>query len=206
MLIPIRLRASVFALVYLTCTPALATPLPPDTINILPSEFILAPIYTPPSTSSSPSPSGLVTDSHIIRDSYLIILHDHLESHHIEQHHQLVEKIHKADKRLRVLKDTAGEELEGLVHRFSVGKKSEGKKLKGYSGKFSESTLDAIRALPEVKYVERDSIVWASEVEKGAPWGLARISHRNPLSFGTFNRYEFDGQGGEGVDAYVIDT
>lgn len=36
--------------------------------------------------------------------------------------------------------------------------------------------------------------------------GLARISHRDPLSFGTFNRYEFDGQGGEGVDAYVIDT
>lgn len=36
--------------------------------------------------------------------------------------------------------------------------------------------------------------------------GLARISHRKPLSFGTFSKYEYEHQGGEGVDAYVIDT
>ena len=36
--------------------------------------------------------------------------------------------------------------------------------------------------------------------------GLARISHRKTLGFGTFNRYDYDGHGGEGVDAYVIDT
>jgi cerevisin len=36
--------------------------------------------------------------------------------------------------------------------------------------------------------------------------GLARISHRKPLGFGTFNRYDYDSQGGEGVDAYIIDT
>lgn len=44
------------------------------------------------------------------------------------------------------------------------------------------------------------------EVEKNAPWGLARISHRNTLSFGTFNKYLYTSEGGEGVDAYVIDT
>lgn len=36
--------------------------------------------------------------------------------------------------------------------------------------------------------------------------GLARISHRAKLSFGTFTKYEYDSQGGEGVDVYVIDT
>jgi hypothetical protein len=36
--------------------------------------------------------------------------------------------------------------------------------------------------------------------------GLARISHRNTLSFGTFNKYEYESQAGSGVDAYVIDT
>lgn len=44
------------------------------------------------------------------------------------------------------------------------------------------------------------------ELEKNAPWGLARISHRDGLSFGTFNKYLYTADGGEGVDAYVIDT
>lgn len=45
-----------------------------------------------------------------------------------------------------------------------------------------------------------------NDVEKNAPWGLARISHRDSLSFGSFNKYLFAEDGGEGVDAYVIDT
>lgn len=44
------------------------------------------------------------------------------------------------------------------------------------------------------------------ETEKQAPWGLARISHRKSLNFGTFNKYLYTAEGGEGVDAYVIDT
>jgi cerevisin len=44
------------------------------------------------------------------------------------------------------------------------------------------------------------------ELEKNAPWGLARVSHRDTLSFGTFNKYLYTEDGGEGVDAYVIDT
>lgn len=44
------------------------------------------------------------------------------------------------------------------------------------------------------------------ETEKMSPWGLARVSHRDALSFGTFNKYLYAAEGGEGVDAYVIDT
>jgi len=44
------------------------------------------------------------------------------------------------------------------------------------------------------------------DIEKGAPWGLARISHRKSLSFGTFNKYEYEHLGGEGVTAYIVDT
>ena len=44
------------------------------------------------------------------------------------------------------------------------------------------------------------------ETEKNAPWGLARISHRDALSFGTYNKYLYSADGGEGVDVYVIDT
>ena len=63
-------------------------------------------------------------------------------------------------------------------------------------------------------YIEKDSVVHTTdssdddhpETEINAPWGLARISHRNRLSFGTFNKYLYSDNGGEGVDVYVIDT
>lgn len=45
-----------------------------------------------------------------------------------------------------------------------------------------------------------------SELEKNAPWGLARISHRDSLTLGTFSKYLYSTEGGEGVDVYVIDT
>lgn len=53
-----------------------------------------------------------------------------------------------------------------------------------------------------------DDAFMGSEIktQKGAPWGLARVSHRNKLTFGTFNKYEYDGDGGEGVTAYIVDT
>ena len=60
-----------------------------------------------------------------------------------------------------------------------------------------------------MKYIERDQEVHTLDegiVEKSAPWGLARISHRDGLSFGNFNKYLYAEDGGEGVDVYVIDT
>lgn len=44
------------------------------------------------------------------------------------------------------------------------------------------------------------------DTEIGAPWGLARISHRSSINFGNFNKYLYAQDGGEGVDVYVIDT
>ncbi len=61
----------------------------------------------------------------------------------------------------------------------------------------------------QVDYIEKDSEVHtmdSGDTEKNAPWGLARISHRDSLSFGTFNKYLYTADGGEGVDVYVIDT
>lgn len=61
----------------------------------------------------------------------------------------------------------------------------------------------------QVAYIEKDSEVHtmdSGELEKNAPWGLARISHRDSLRFGTFNKYLYSADGGEGVDVYVIDT
>lgn len=98
----------------------------------------------------------------------------------------------------------------GLKHTFSVGET-----LSGYAGHFHEDVIEQVRRHPDVEFIEKDSQVHTmgdfqtmeeNEVEKSAPWGLARISHRDSLSFGTFNKYLYAGEGGEGVDAYTIDT
>ncbi|KAF9536549.1 serine protease, partial [Lunasporangiospora selenospora] len=51
-----------------------------------------------------------------------------------------------------------------------------------------------------------DQIVYASDVQKNAPWGLARISHRKKLTAKTKKRYIHDPKGGDGVTVFVIDT
>ena len=166
---------------------ATANPLPPNAASILPSRFSLAPLHTPPpppGPSSSFSPYD--TDSHIVRDSYLVILEDHLAGHEIEDHHSQVEALHEADSRINLLKADDADSTSsrptrkhhGVKHKFHIGGNKHGhrrnahksKQLKGYSGHFSESTLDAIRAMKGVKYVERDSLVYATELEKMAPW------------------------------------
>lgn len=164
----VSLPAALFVALYTVCSSA--NPLPPNALaGAIPSNFVLAPLYTPPAPPATASAAGLAEDSHLVKDSYLIVLKDDLAPHHIQDHHLAVEALHHADSRLRALKDEVAGALEGVVHKFHVNKKSR-TGLKGYSGKFSDSVVDAIRAMPHVKYVERDSIVWASEVERGAPW------------------------------------
>lgn len=70
---------------------------------------------------------------------------------------------------------------------------------------FFSIEADHLRII-QVAYVERDSIVYASELQRNAPWGLARISHRDRLNLRTFNKYIYDSQGGEGIKVFVIDT
>lgn len=91
----------------------------------------------------------------------------------------------------------------GIVDSFDIDNI-----VKGYSGFFLPETILLIRRNPLVAFVELDSVVHASEfdIEKGAPWGLARVSHRQPLSLNSFNQYLYDSEAGKGVTAYVIDT
>ncbi|KAJ1833926.1 proteinase B [Coemansia sp. RSA 2711] len=76
----------------------------------------------------------------------------------------------------------------------------------GYAGRFEPEILERIRSSDDVEYVERDSVAYALDTQKNAPWGLARISHRKPLGFGTFNKYVHDPKAGEGITVYVVDT
>jgi cerevisin len=147
-------------------------------------------VRNPPTASFAP----IHAVSNPIPDNYIVVLKAETSLDALQAHTSL---IHSTALRINA----------ALTNTTTVGvKRVYTETLKGYSGHFDEHTLGLIRAAPEVEYVEHDSVVWASEIQNGAPWGLARISHRERLRLSTFQKYEFDADGGEGVDVYVIDT
>ncbi|TBU40380.1 peptidase S8/S53 domain-containing protein [Dichomitus squalens] len=139
-----------------------------------------------------------------VNNSYIIMLKDGTAPTLLANHMNFVQTVHAADPE--------ADAFAGLTHVYDGH-------ILGYAGKFSKNVVDHIRMMPEVDYVEHDQVVRTLEVErhadfetekhatqKGAPWGLARISHRAKLTFSTFTKYEYDTDGGAGVDVYVIDT
>jgi len=177
--------------------------------------YVALTIATPISHSSlkgyAPLLSSVSADQHEIPNGYIVVFKDHVKAEDVDAHQSWVATQHKHALRKRSQfplfskenMDAIAETLTGLKHTFNVGN------VLGYSGRFDESTIDEIRRHPDVEYVEKDSIVYALDdavTQKAAPWGLARISHRDSLGFSTYNKYIHQGNGGEGVDVYVIDT
>lgn len=78
--------------------------------------------------------------------------------------------------------------------------------LAGYTGYFTEEAIKKVQRDSRVKFIERDAVMRVNEfdIQKDAPWGLARVSHRENSA--PDSRYLFDNEGGLGVTAYVIDT
>ncbi|RUS17373.1 peptidase S8/S53 domain-containing protein [Endogone sp. FLAS-F59071] len=137
-------------------------------------------------------------DAEVIADSYIIVLKKDLPADRLDSHRKWIRAVHEDSIPLKDLVDS--DIAAGIKHTYDTPN------LKGYSGKFSEHVLERIRASEEVAYVERDSIVYASELQRNAPWGLSRLSHREPLTLRTYNKYQYEDSAGEGVKVYVIDT
>ncbi|KAL4896030.1 peptidase S8/S53 domain-containing protein [Aspergillus ambiguus] len=143
-----------------------------------------------------------------VPDSYIVVFKKHVNDDAAAAHHTWVQDIHdsqfsRTELKKRSLWDLGDELYLGLKSTFNIAGS-----LMGYSGHFHEDVIEQVRRHPDVEYIEKDSEVHTMEevTEKNAPWGLARISHRDSLSFGTFNKYLYASEGGEGVDAYTIDT
>ncbi|KAI5796310.1 autophagic serine protease Alp2 [Peziza echinospora] len=149
--------------------------------------------------------------AHEIPDSYIVIFKDHVKPSGAEVHQNWVKDMHTAcmKKRSQIPLIKQGSEwfndaADGLKHTYNIAGG-----LLGYAGTFDQSVIEEIRRHPDVAYVEKDSLVYALEEpaeQYSAPWGLARLSHRDTLTFGTFNKYIHQASGGEGVDVYVVDT
>ncbi|KAJ5495343.1 Subtilisin-like serine protease [Penicillium diatomitis] len=148
------------------------------------------------------------TSAKEIPDSYIVVFKKHVGASAASAHHSWVQDIHSDTMRMELKKRSLfGSDSDpylGVKHTFHVAGS-----LMGYAGHFHEDVIEQVRRHPDVEYIEKDSEVHHFEdpaIEKNAPWGLARISHRDSLSFGTYNKYLYAEDGGEGVDAYVIDT
>ncbi|KAI0684846.1 peptidase S8/S53 domain-containing protein [Cytidiella melzeri] len=135
-----------------------------------------------------------------VNNSYIVMLKPDVTPALLANHMNFLSTVHASSP-------FAGDDTAGLKHVYDSH-------VKGYAGTFSEGVVDAIRQMPEVDYVERDQVVRTLEfdvqdtqsTQLGAPWGLARVSHRSKLTLGTFTKYLYDKRGGEGVDVYVVDT
>ena len=144
-----------------------------------------------------------------VNNSYIVVLKDDLSTFATDNHFNLLQAINEEDP---LIVDVP----TGISQVYNSY-------LKGYAGRFTDAVVQRIREMPEVSFIEQDSIVRAFETQHSATWvrpsaivvrlttdsdlqGLARFSHRKKLGPDTYALYEHDPTGGEGVDVYIIDT
>ncbi|KAI8842935.1 peptidase S8/S53 domain-containing protein [Chytridium lagenaria] len=144
------------------------------------------------------------TNGKTIADRWIVVLKEGVEEVDMVVHHMwLAERMAWANV-------FSGEGQEDFMERtFDVGGV-----FKGYSGRFSPTTLSLLRTNPLIAHIEQDQIMSVDYIQdasliaqKDAPWGLARISHKAlPKTPETQSEYVYREGAGEGVVVYVIDT
>ncbi|KAF8870884.1 peptidase S8/S53 domain-containing protein [Infundibulicybe gibba] len=147
--------------------------------------------HNPPTQRSPLALAPFLVTEHphgTINNSYIVILKQDLPDRLKENHFNFLQMAHSTDP-------LVGDDLAGIRQVYDGH-------FKGYAGRFTEGVVQQLRGMPEVEYIERDQIVRTMETQRGAPWGLARISHRPKLTFGTFSNTSMI-EWREGVDVYV---
>jgi len=180
-------------------------------LTLLPLLASSAPTFNTETIHGDAAPLLTSANAEAIPDSYIVVFKKHVSEASASDHHSWVQNIHsesedaRTELRKRSQFPITTDIFEGLKHTYNIA----GDFL-GYSGHFDDEVIEKVRRHPDVEYVEKDSMVHtlgdSGELEKNAPWGLARISHRDSLGFSDFNKYLYAADGGEGVDVYVIDT
>ncbi|KAF8924225.1 serine protease [Dissophora ornata] len=141
-------------------------------------------------------------EAEVVPDSYIVVFKSGVS---VSDHAAWVRDISFRDTVRNDASDDDDDSLgdgiaSGVRHVYDMGE------FQGLAGRFRPDVLDEIRRHPDVDYIERDQVVYVSDVQKNAPWGLARISHRKTLTLKTYKKYIHDPNGGDGVTVFVIDT
>ncbi|MDB4886894.1 MAG: peptidase and in kexin sedolisin [Gemmatimonadetes bacterium] len=110
------------------------------------------------------------------------------------------------DEYIVVFKDDVAEPLakasDKIAKHAAKTKFKYGAALKGFAATLSPGAVAALRADPDVAYIEQDGVMTTTATQSGATWGIDRIDQRaQPLS-GTYTYTST----GAGVVAYIIDT
>ncbi|KAJ9073143.1 proteinase B [Entomophthora muscae] len=134
--------------------------------------------YTKPDPTSCKAP---------FQGSYIVTLNPSTKGDVLQDHLKEVRKLIDSEKHSNEIK-----------HEY-------GKALLGYSAKFTDDVLAKVKAMPEVKAVEKDQLIEPAEIQTES-WGLARLSSKDKLVKSESYSYNYDTSGGEGVDVYVIDS
>jgi oryzin len=181
---------------------------------------LLLGVLLPLGSFTAAAPVSNQTDSPVpgasVRGKYVVTLKPNLSSRDLTSHIDWVKQIHARS-------------LNGNSNRSSTaGLDRTFDNLHVYVGEFDDDTVEQINSRPDVEAVEPDQL-WtlydappdvdatpnhvyvrnyttdkpmALESQSGAPWGLARISHRTRGA----NNFVYDASAGRGTYAYIIDT
>ncbi|CAG8715465.1 7310_t:CDS:2 [Dentiscutata erythropus] len=139
-------------------------------------------------------------NAEVIPDQYIVVFKNQLPKERVSYHHDCIRNFVEEENLKLAKRGILDKLIHGISHIYDF------KTFKGYAGRFTKDVLNKIRQSDEVAWIEKDQVVYASDIQRNAPWGLARISHRPALTFSNYNKYLYDPRGGEGVTVYVIDT
>jgi len=104
---------------------------------------------------------------------------------------------------VRFKKDTISTAVDSAISSISADADyTYSRGFNGFAASVTEDELENLRNNPMVDYIEQDAIITISATQKDAPWGLARISSKEPGG----TTYTYDDTAGEGTCSYVVDT
>ncbi|KAF2825133.1 subtilisin-like protease-like protein [Ophiobolus disseminans] len=151
--------------------------------------FLAAPLV------ANAAPFTLTSANALVPGKWIVQLKPGTNAASITAHHDKVRSIRARNLARRDGNPGAG---SGVEHEFHIGT------FKAYVGSFDATTIEELKALPEVLVVEQDYIMTTSALvtQEDAPWGLARISSRAKGS----TSYVYDDSAGEGTFSYIVDT
>ncbi|TPX68079.1 hypothetical protein SpCBS45565_g03396 [Spizellomyces sp. 'palustris'] len=163
-------------------------------------------------------PPDLRAPGSVSRDRYIVALHPNATSDDLNNHLQWI---------INMLSDTQLFDKDTISKFAGILQKFDSEFLRGYQGHFPDWLVALIQRSSLVRLVERDQYVGGTQppvsnnpnvtmsgflaaandsqtvFQRDPPWGLDRISHREP---GFQGLYVYPPNGGTGVDIYIVDT